>query len=292
MSLFDRLVNEAIQNQKDLAPLRMVVEKELLHHDILATLNDAGLLQQLTFMGGTCLRACYGSNRLSEDLDFTGGLYFNRETLAEMASVLVEKLMKKYSLKVEVSEPIREEGNVDTWKIKVQTRPQEKNIPTQRINIDVCSIPSYQARPMMLINPYGVDMGTGGLILQAESLEEIYIDKMLAFAFRPNRLKARDLWDISWLSRKGVQPAFAFIANKVKDHQRSYNEFLHLFDERVKMMRDDLKIQKDFRTEMNRFLAPEIARQTVNQSVFWDYLSGLMIDLRKEFAQAERSRES
>ena len=69
MSLFDRLVDEAIQNQKDLAPLRMVVEKELLHHDILATLNDAGLLRQLTFMGGTCLRSCYGSNRLSEDLD-------------------------------------------------------------------------------------------------------------------------------------------------------------------------------------------------------------------------------
>ena len=35
MSLFDQLVNEAIRNQNGLAPLQAVVEKELLHHDIL-----------------------------------------------------------------------------------------------------------------------------------------------------------------------------------------------------------------------------------------------------------------
>ena len=73
MSLFDQLVEDAIKNTRDLAPLRVVVEKELLHHDILRILSEAGLLSQLTFIGGTCLRACYGSNRLSEDLDFTGG---------------------------------------------------------------------------------------------------------------------------------------------------------------------------------------------------------------------------
>lgn len=73
MSLFDQLVDEAIKNQQNLASMRMAVEKELLHHDILRVLSQAGLLIKLTFIGGTCLRACYGSNRLSEDLDFTGG---------------------------------------------------------------------------------------------------------------------------------------------------------------------------------------------------------------------------
>jgi hypothetical protein len=38
----------------------------------------------------------------------------------------------------------------------------------------------------MLINPYGVDMGTNGLIIQAQSREEIYTDKLLEFALRPN----------------------------------------------------------------------------------------------------------
>ena len=35
MSLFDRLVDQALQGQNEPGPLRMVVEKELLHHDIL-----------------------------------------------------------------------------------------------------------------------------------------------------------------------------------------------------------------------------------------------------------------
>lgn len=33
---------------------------------------------------------------------------------------------------------------------------------------------------MILLNPYGVDMGTSGLIIQAQSQEEIYTDKLLA----------------------------------------------------------------------------------------------------------------
>ena len=79
MSLFERLVAAAVENQSELVPLQAVVEKELLHHDIIREMSKAGLLKSLTFIGGACLRACYGSNRLSEDLDFTGGHDFTRE---------------------------------------------------------------------------------------------------------------------------------------------------------------------------------------------------------------------
>jgi hypothetical protein len=85
MNLFDQLTDEALRNVPGHAPLRAVVEKELLHHDILREMNAAGLLSSLTFIDGTCLRACYGSARLSEDLDFTGGADFTRETLAALA---------------------------------------------------------------------------------------------------------------------------------------------------------------------------------------------------------------
>ena len=65
MNLFDQLVGEALRSRADLTTLRPVVEKELLHHDILREMSGAGLLASLTFTGGTCLRACYGSPRLS-----------------------------------------------------------------------------------------------------------------------------------------------------------------------------------------------------------------------------------
>ena len=68
MNLFEHLVDQALSHNTELTQLRVVVEKELLHHDILLAMSDSGLLQQLCFIGGTCLRACYGSNLLSEDL--------------------------------------------------------------------------------------------------------------------------------------------------------------------------------------------------------------------------------
>lgn len=43
--------------------MRPVIEKELLHYDILFTLDKAGLLSALTFQGGTSLRLCYGLPR-------------------------------------------------------------------------------------------------------------------------------------------------------------------------------------------------------------------------------------
>ena len=276
MSLFDVLVDEALNNKQELAPLRVVVEKELLHHDILRVLSSAGLLTQLTFIGGTCLRACYGSSRLSEDLDFTGGADFTRDQLAAMSSILTESLKAKYGLEINVTDPVREEGNVDTWKLKVQTRPERKDVPAQRINIDVCAIPSYQPRPMALLNPYGVEMGTSGLILKAQSREEIFSDKLVAFALRPNRLKNRDVWDIAWLHQQQIKPALELIQNKLKDHHAKSSDYLNTFSERAASLNDDPEIAKAFRKEMARFLPNVTVKETVNSEKFWEYLSNLL----------------
>ena len=276
MSLFDELVDEALNNKQELAPLRVVVEKELLHHDILRVLSGAGLLTQLTFIGGTCLRACYGSSRLSEDLDFTGGADFTRDQLAAMSNILIESLKAKYGLEINVTDPVREEGNVDTWKLKVQTRPGRKDIPAQRINIDVCAIPSYQPRPMALLNPYGVEMGTSGLILQAQSREEIFADKLVAFALRPNRLKNRDLWDIAWLHQQQIKPALSLIKNKLNDHHAQIDTYLQAFAQRAASLQSDPEIVKEFRKEMARFLPNTTVKETVNSEKFWEYLSNLL----------------
>ena len=180
MSLFDTLVSGVLDASPEYDSLRPVVEKELLHHDILRMMSVNGFLQNLVFIGGTCLRNCYGSHRLSEDLDCTGGLDFNRADLTQLGKTLVGGIKEKYGLNVEVSEPVREEGDVDTWKIKIVTRPDSPHLPLQRINIDICSLSSFDAQPAMLINHYGVDLGSTGLLLMAESREEI-----LAIRSRP-----------------------------------------------------------------------------------------------------------
>lgn len=278
MNLFDTLVTEALKNNPQWSPLRMVIEKELLHHDILKILSANDLLKNLVFIGGTCLRHCYGGVRLSEDLDFTGGADFSRSDLSQMGQILTTHLQEKYGLKVMVSEPVKDKKNVDTWKIKIETRPESKHVPAQRIHIDICAIPSYEKRPMMLLNPYGVDMGTSGLIIQVESREELYVDKIIAFALRSNRIKYRDLWDIVWLHGQGIKPRLSLINDKLKDRHKTRHDFLELFSERKKLLKEPT-IAAEFQAEMRRFLSAEQVDQMLKQENFWDFMIYLIDDL-------------
>ncbi len=272
MSLFDQLVDEAIRSLPQFSSLRVVVEKELLHHDILREMSRAGFLQKLTFIGGTCLRTCYGSPRLSEDLDFTGGADFTKDALMELGVVLVERLEVKYGLPVSVSEPVREEGNVDTWKLRMMTRPDRKHLPAQRINIDICALPSHDRRPLMLRNHYGVDLGTSGLIIQAQSRAEIFADKIVAFAMRPNRIKNRDLWDIVWLHQQGVALPVDLVWRKVVDRHLDRADFLSRIEQRLAELRSGPSCQKEFLAEMRRFLPSAVVAETLTQVGFWTVL--------------------
>lgn len=279
MSLFDRLVDAALDKSADLAQLRPVVEKELLHHDILRTMAEMGVLQRLTFIGGTCLRACYGSNRLSEDLDFTGGADFDRATLAQLADRLREMVAEKYALPVEVSEPKKEaddveNGNVDTWKLKVQTRPAVKHLPAQRIHIDICAIPSHDRQFVTLRNLYGVDMGTSGLVLAAQSQTEILADKVVALAMRKNRLKNRDLWDIAWLHQGGNLVNNDLVRQKLRDRAIEMEAFLGALRERTTFIAQDPAAYADFRKEMERFVPISLVEKTVKNPDFWAFLAG------------------
>lgn len=289
MSLFDQLVDEALRSRADFSSLRPVVEKELLHHDILREMSGAGLLAGLTFIGGTCLRACYGSSRLSEDLDFTGGNHFRRGDLAELGNILTERLKNRYSLPVRVSEPVKIGGNVSTWKLVIETRAGQKHLPAQRINLDICAIPSHDPRPMMLRNLYGIDLGTSGLILQAQSREEILADKLVALAFRENRIKNRDLWDIVWLVQQGVELPLQLIPLKIRDHKRKPVAFIAALEARLTALRRQPDMRASFMTEMRRFLPAPTVRDTIEKEPYWTYLTQVVTDLGEQAVAALKS---
>ena len=290
MSLFDQLVDEALRARADLSSLRPVVEKELLHHDILREMSAAGLLAGLTFMGGTCLRACYGSSRLSEDLDFTGGDDFRRGDLAELATILTDRLKSRYGLPIRVSEPVKIGGNVSTWKLVIETRPGRRHLPAQRINLDICAIPSHDPRPMMLRNIYRVDLGTSGLILQAQSREEILADKVVALALRDNRIKNRDLWDIAWLTQQGVELPLRLISLKIRDHKRKTVDFIAALEARLAVLRGKPDVRADFMKEMRRFLPATAMRDTVEKEPYWSYLTQVVTELGQKAVAALKSR--
>ncbi len=271
MSLFDELVNQALLSHAALGTVRPAVEKELLHHDILREMSRAGLLTGLTFIGGTCLRMCYGSQRLSEDLDFNGGSEFHPDQLMDLKDTLESTLMEKYGLPVWVSEPQLETGNVSTWKLRLETQPSQKQLPTQRIHIDICALPSHQPRPSLLRNHYGVDMGSDGLIVQAESREEILADKWVALAMRPNRVQYRDLWDIIYLQQRGVELSSELVGLKLSDRGITTSAFDGNLQQRIAELASDQRRHRQFTQEMRRFL-PAAATQALDDPNYWSAL--------------------
>jgi predicted nucleotidyltransferase component of viral defense system len=117
------------------------------------------------------------------------------------------------------------------------------------------------------------------LTVQAESREEIFADKLVAFALRPNRIKNRDLWDIAWLHQEAIQPRLSLIAQKLKDHNCEPTRYTKLLINRCRMLSEQAGLATDFRQEMRRFLPAQIAQQTTDKPEFWQFLTQLMQQL-------------
>ena len=120
--------------------------------------------------------------------------------------------------------------------------------------------------------------------MQVESLEEIYADKIVAFALRSNRIKYRDLWDILWLHQKEIKPRFKLIPKKLEDRNCKIEQFLNLFNERLSRLTENKEIQLEFKQEMRRFLSIAQINQIVEQDNLWGFITYLMKDLGRQIS--------
>mgnify|MGYP004593836779 FL=1 len=153
------------------------------------------------------------------------------------------------------------------------TRPKQKHLPAQRTNLEIVLLPSYQRQATMLKNYYGLESGTSGLILQAESLTEILVDKLIAFANRPNRVKNRDLWDIFWLSRQNVVLDKDLLLKKLSDRKITFEDFATKYANRLNEIQGG---QAAFLSEMQRFLAPSAFDDIFTSPLWWKQLLNLL----------------
>ncbi len=195
----------AVAQRHHLTSLLPVVEKELLHYDILAALDASEWLGRLVFQGGTCLRLCYGNVRYSEDLDFTTAEELDAVDLAGFANVLSRALDAQYHLGIRVKEPTSIKafdggGSLKRWQVIVDTAPERPDLPSQRIKIEIARIPSYDAAPRFLsINYPELPQSFANMLIRCQSTDEILADKLISFANSSQTPRYRDLWDIPWI---------------------------------------------------------------------------------------------
>lgn len=270
--LLMQLVKQAINSTPSFTGIAAVVEKEILHHELLYVLHKEGLLKELTFIGGTSLRLCYKSSRLSEDLDFSASSDFSPSHLKGLSEAISDHLANKYALKVAVHEPRLAKGDTSTWKVTIEKAANRPDIPSQKIHLDICSIASIERVFRPALNFYNINSPIEGLPLPVQTTEEILADKMVAFAFRQRRIKPRDVWDIVWLKQQSTEQNTALIEKKLSLRNKTVDDYVRLTAKHAQMLTADPDTKLDFEQEMTRFVPSDVASRTLLNDNFWGYL--------------------
>jgi predicted nucleotidyltransferase component of viral defense system len=291
MPKFADIVDYAMRGP-DLSGLRPVVEKELLHYDILFALDRQGLLENLTFQGGTSLRLCHNSPRFSEDLDFVGGTNFAPGQLSEIRKCVESHISKKYDLKIQVKNPreMREDPTyfgirTDRWQVSVITNPGRRDVPRQKIKFEVANVPAHTSElrsPMRNYNtlPDGYD----DMLVNVETLDEIMADKIISLAACTTYKRYRDIWDLQWLrGKKGAEIRADLIEKKIEDY--GISDYQSLLEDRIEGIIDVVNA-REFTDEMSRFIAPGARRTTFDRPGFTEFLGNSVYELLSEAHKA------
>lgn len=287
---FSALVERAMQ-AGNRAHMRPVIEKELLHYDILFALDGEGLLDMLTFQGGTSLRLCYGAQRFSEDLDFAGGRTLDREQPLDIKSCVERYLGERYGLEVSVKEPKEVTGKsehrrvkVHKWQIRIVTAPARPDLPKQMIKIEVADIPAHTRTPQVLRQNYDfLPDGYGDLIVLTESLDEIMADKLVSLVDCTAYLRHRDIWDLHWLKQQGAAIDGSLVRNKLDDYGvTNYQTNAQDLIERL----PDIIRGKEFNDQMARFIPMDIQERTLRKEKFLALLANETVDMLRKAMQS------
>ncbi|MDR1187962.1 MAG: nucleotidyl transferase AbiEii/AbiGii toxin family protein [Bifidobacteriaceae bacterium] len=263
----------SLASQQNRTTILPVIEKELLHYEILDTMDEAGYLERLAFQGGTCLRLAYGSERYSEDLDFCAGPTFASTDFEALAGLLTAALTRRYDLEVEVDSPASPEPAgvgvaVTTWRIRVVTAPRRRDLPKQRISIQVANAPAHSRVVNALRTRHpGLPSSYADVLLICESLEEICADKLKAFV-TSRFIRYRDLWDLRWIS---TRPGFdagqlpMLLHHKILDYDAA-----RLFEDNQGRLQRLAEIVEEpaFVDQLTRFLPAQTVTQTIGRPVF------------------------
>lgn len=260
------MVELAMQDNPDLEGLEHLVEKEILHYDILHGLQKGGYLDGLVFIGGAALRLCHGARRFSEDLNFDGGRGFTIAQKPDLDGYLQNYLSDRYG-RAKVSSPKRlvEDGDqaVRTWRFSIVTGPEMPDMPRQRIHLDIADMPGHAANPIQLKRNYqALPDGLGDMVILTRTKSGILADKLVAFPAMLDRRNPRwqDLWDMHWLARNGARVDSGLVHDRVKSQQ--VEDYADRLADAARCL-PELIESDGFSGQLSRFLKKTAAAATV-----------------------------
>jgi len=160
-----------------------LIQQEIFEMEVLAWLKNKGFLRNMIFGGGTMLRLCYGLKRYSIGLDFWAyrvdrmeQFFINLKDSLKADYDLTDAQNKYYTLLFEIK------NAPYSRKLKIEIRKENKESDFQEI---------------IAYSPHSNQQ----VLLKSFTLEQMMKNKIGALL---DRKEIRDLFDIDFLTRKGV----------------------------------------------------------------------------------------
>lgn len=221
---------------------------------------------------------CYGSQRFSEDLDFAGGKEFNRNDLNNIKHCIEKYIGERYGFEVSVKEPkelaaesINENIKVEKWQVSVTTSPGVRNMPKQKIKIEVINVPAYTRVPKVLKKNYDfLPDGYSDIFIMSETLDELYADKIISLVNTEKYVRHRDIWDLRWIRQQGAMLDIQLIKNKIHDY--NITNFGKKLDKTLSNLHSIIHGEA-FKAQMSRFIPIDAQERTLNNAKFFNHLT-------------------
>lgn len=275
-----------------------IVAKEILHYDILNSMLRSGLLEGLVFHGGTALRLFYGGLRLSEDLDFSGGNLYRPADYAKLGYIIQHAIAKRYAGDIGMKHakgmgiPGTREGLcVSTWRLRVPLIPRRRDLPHQRVKIEIANVDTFTADWLPIrINYDRVPVEFHDIKMRVSTLEEILADKLVslpeAYAAHETNVRFRDIWDIGWLVRQNTQLRTDWVVDKWDQYSNSVGlDAVNAMIDRL----PEFAVSQEFEERMEAVLSEHVFADTIAQPGFTEQLGETCVKLLTEVAEADLS---
>lgn len=186
------------------------IMREYLQIAILKSIYQSKYGQDLSFMGGTCLRICYDLKRYSEDLDFA----LDAKTTDYDFQGLVLRTTKDLALRnIEADAKISEDKTVQKAFVKVTNVLEALSLSMAKgqklhIKIEVDTNPvdiRYGHRESFFVTRHNEIFP-----ILKHDLETLFAGKVLAILCRPYR-RGRDFYDLIWYLNRKAKMNLAYL---------------------------------------------------------------------------------
>ena len=155
------------------------------------------------------------------------------------------------------------ELKIDKWQITVVTAPDRKDLPKQKIKVEIANIPAHtkETLPLQLKYDFLPD-GYSDMLILTETLDEIMADKLVSLPATQKYVRNRDIWDLTWLKQQGAAVNAQLVRQKVVDYKTE--NFSQMLDLRIASISDIIE-GESFNNEMKRFTPTDVFDRTLGQ---------------------------